>query len=221
MSTSSKFNNLGITHTIEEYQQQYEVADRFCCEVQNFKNQAGIPAVNELRNAGKHFQNSINSEGNIQNQSELNAAISHVRRASYEATEAGIVSCLVIINKFKDDFSDIVISDFIPNYSEILAKAHSANRLISNGRETSFDRNGDHNDRIATFRELRDCCDTLSGNRDEANKVVRKETNKARITIISIIFSAVALIYGIPEFVDWYEDREKQIEIINCHLTAC
>ncbi|GAB5487435.1 MAG: hypothetical protein Pars2KO_10050 [Parasphingorhabdus sp.] len=218
VSISSPDGAAPVAYTVDQYKEEYTKADNFCSEVQLFKNKAGIPAINELRYAGKHFHNAVDSNGQISDQAQLNDAVGHARRACYDATEAGIMAALEVVAKFKDDYSTIVVSEVIPNYSEILQKAHAAQAMVQAGRENTFDRNGDHDDRIATFRDLRDCCDTLTANRDEANKIVdreineaRKETAKLRYTGIGVALSILGAVYGAPGFVDWLEKRDKQL----------
>ena len=63
-----------------------------------------------------------------------------------------------------------------------MRKAHTAKEKINLGREDSFNRDGDHTDRITTFRELKECCDILTPNRDEANKAVDREVKTAGST---------------------------------------
>lgn len=172
--------------TIADYRGEYLKADAFCQEVQSFIDLAGIPAINELRNAGKHLLISISDAGSITSQRELAAAIGHARKACYEAYEAGILSALEIIEKFRGDYSTTVIGDVIPEYVEILKKARIAQKSIESGRQSGFDRAADHTARMEAFRSLRTCSETLMDGREEMNKKVRAERHSARILTWSV-----------------------------------
>src|SRR3954470_22248524 len=148
-STSSGDEEPSHASTIREMRAEYRKADIFCQEVQSFLDLAGVPAVNELRNAGKHFLDSIADDGSIRSQVDLNAATAHCRRACYEAYEAGILGAMEVIRKFKEDYATVTVGEVVPDYSDILLKAHEAQRSVEVGRHPEFDRAQDHTIRMA------------------------------------------------------------------------
>src|SRR5215218_8252570 len=118
-STKSSTTSLVVpdkSPTLADLRTEFDRAEEFCLEVQNFVDKAGIPAINELRNVGHHLLRAMDNAGQITSQQELNAAVSHSRRACYEASEAGILTALQVIKKFKDDYATIEIGDVVPNY---------------------------------------------------------------------------------------------------------
>jgi hypothetical protein len=210
-TSTSQTNSESIERlTVAEVRSEYERADLFCGEVQSFSAKAGIPAINELRNAGKHLFEALGDEGQIVDQSQLQAAFGHSRRAAYEAYEAGILTALAIIAKFKTDYEAIVISQAVPDWREILLKAHRCQKAVEDGRQRAFDREGDHTSRMEAFRELRDLCESLELSRDEANKLVeakqlddRRHARSLSLRILGILLAVVSIIFGVPAFMDW------------------
>lgn len=186
--------------SLADLKTEFHRAEEFCSEVQNFVDKAGIPAINELRNVGHHLLRAMDDRGNITCQQELNSAVSHARRACYEASEAGILTALQVIKKFKDDYSRIEIGDVVPNYSTSLASATKALRLVEKGRQTRDNHVEDFDIRMGVFRGLRDFCDLLDVSRDEMNKRVTAQRTDARrfmlntlLVILGILVSIVAL----------------------------
>ncbi|MET3761085.1 hypothetical protein [Sphingomonas sp. UYEF23] len=183
--------------SIADYRTQYAKADSLCQEVQSFKNAAGIPAINELRNAGHHFLKAIDDTGGLASQAELDAAVAHARRAIYEATEAGIVSALAAVRKFRNDYATVQVSGVIPDYVKRLTSCSAAKRLIENNREDTFDRAQDHADRVTVFRDLRTFVDDLDNGRDDVNKVVADDRKQTRRFTTQIVMGVLAIIITI------------------------
>lgn len=192
-----------ISVTLSQFRTEYLKADEFCQEVQSFWDEAGIPALNELRNAGKHFLCSLDDIGAVTEESELIAAINHARRAAYEAYEAGILFALEIIAKFKEDYETIPVEGAVPDYTGLLKKANAAKKSIEAGRQNGFDRTSDHTARMAAFRELRECAETLEIAREEMNKKVDAAgfSRKALwVAIIGIVVSLTGLVWQAADF---------------------
>jgi hypothetical protein len=172
----------------------------FCQEVQSFVDLAGVPAINELRNAGKHLIDALDNNGAIKSQIDLNAGTAHCRRACYEAYEAGILAALAIIEKFKLDFGDTVISGVVPDYAEVLQKAQRAQKAIEVGRHPEFDRAADHATRMDAFRDLRDCAERLDLGRDDMNKKVAAERKTAARLTGGLILAAITIAVTVGGF---------------------
>lgn len=193
--------------TIASVRSEYEQADRFYTEVQSFRSKAGIPALNELRNAGKHLLDALGDEGSVANATDLQSALIHCRRAAYEAYEAGILFALEIIQKFKTDYAGVVISTVVPNFTDILKKAAEAMRAVEEGRQNGFDRGADHTARMVSFRELRSICETLDLSRDQANLLVEGQRSSGRQfacgILVGLVGLAITILFGLPPFIDW------------------
>jgi hypothetical protein len=191
-----------VPRTIADFRAEYAKADALTQEVQLFRNKAGIPAILELRNAGHHLLRAISDEGQLVSQDELVSAISHTRRACYEATEAGIMIALAIAKKFKDDYPKTKASGVIPDYVAKLRRCDEALRAVKIGRQPGYDRDGDHNDRIELFRELRAFSHDLEVGREEMNKVVADERRLSRRFIITVCLMVLGMLLA-ASFAIW------------------
>jgi hypothetical protein len=192
------------TVTLFQFRAEYKTADDFCQEVTSFIDEAGIPALNELRNAGHHFLCALDDSGNIADMNDLIAARNHARRAAYEAYEAGILFALGIIAKFKEDYSKTPVDGTVPSYTDLLKTAKAAQKSVEQGRQNGFDRTGDHSVRMSAFRELRACAETLSFAREEMNKkrdlaseATSRNSEQARIARKTFRIGVVAIIAAI------------------------
>lgn len=196
-SASSTDDSPNHISTIAEFRAEYRKADLFCQEVQSFVNSAGVPAINELRNAGQHLLAAIDDQGAIRSQIDLNAGTAHCRRACYEAYEMGILTALLTIEKFKDDYRTVTAGDVIPDYADILVAAQEAQRAVEVGRHPEFDRAQDHTHRMDAFRRLRQCADRVTVAREEMNKKVDAATTAARASAKNLAIGAVGLAVAI------------------------
>lgn len=204
---ASSTNGLAITiYSIADFRTEYLKADVFCQEVQGFLNLAGVPAVNELRNAGKHLLSSLGDDGQIISQVELGAGIGHSRKACYEAYEAGILVALEIIQKFREDYSTTTIGSTVSNYPNILQRAHNAQKSVEQGRHPEFDRTIDHTRRMEAFRELRECAELLMVGREEMNKKVASERRKARLVMLGIVVAILVAVWAATGY--WHPWQE-------------
>ena len=183
--------------TLGDYRRFYAEADGLLQEIQGFRNEAGIPAINELRNAGHHLLQALDDDGQLASQSALVSGTGHCRRAIYEATEAGIVFAVEIVYKFQQDFKDIEVGDLLENYAGRCRECNAALRLIEAGRRQDFDRTQDHSDRILVFRAIRPFAEDIAIARSEANKRVAKERRDHRRFIVTIVVAVVLGILGI------------------------
>lgn len=193
-----------MPRTIADFRAAYAKADALSTEAQNFRNKASIPAASELRYAGHHFLKAISDTYQLSDQEELELAISHTRRACYEATETGIMFAIAIVRKFQADFDTISIGSIIPDYVPRLRRCNEGMRLLEVGRQPGYDRAGDHQNRIDVFHDLRTFCDDLDAGRDEANKAVARARRRDRQflmgALIGLLALAVTILFGWPEF---------------------
>ena len=193
-SSHSTSTNDNENNSIKKLKALYDSADQFSREVSEFRSEISIPAYNELRYAGYHLKDAINDEGFISDKEQIRRAISHCERAMYEAAEAGIIKALSIINTFKEDYKDLVVSDVLKNYSDILLQARKAKSVLAKGRgddKTHPERSSLY---MNTFRELKDFCEILESNRDDLNAKYRKERSESITSLTRIAFTILGTV---------------------------
>lgn len=182
--------------TIADFRAEYAQADIFCQKVQDFIREAGIPAMNELRNAGHHLLKSLDDSGNVSNQAELIRAVNHAKRACYEAGEAGILIALDEIHAFKEEFRGIRIGEAVPSYVAMMSEAQKARETILDSRTNGEDRSGDHKVRMEAFETLRDICRTLDVARPECQAVARSAVQDGRRFVIGLTITIALAFVG-------------------------
>ena len=166
--SSSPTNSAKIT--INDYRTAYERADKFCKEVQNYIEEAGIPAMNEMRYAGHHLLQSLNDNGGIADDAQLAKAYNHALRAAYEASEAGILAALDEIAYFKTTYKNVVFSEVVANYTEILNDAEDAKDRIEIRKNTGGQMVAELEEYMSLFSKLKKHTKILNIHRDELNK---------------------------------------------------
>lgn len=174
--------------------QEYDLADRTAKKVQKFVRLAGVPAINELRYVAHHLVNTMMpATPNVDTEKELQRAINHCKRATYEASEAGILFAFDRIAEFKEDYRSVVISSVVPDWSDILALCETVTRRIAETREAGEDRTPDHTDFERLFDQLVTVCNRLDKARDDMNKLVDKERRDARRFVWMLVPTVVAV----------------------------
>jgi len=120
--------------TIASYREEYNHAASLAQRIQAFRDEAGVPAANELRYAGHHLLQAIDDDGNLADEDQLAKARNHCRRASYEAVEAGLTHALRQIHQFKEDYKLIEITPVLQDWPQILVDATNAQRVVGRAR---------------------------------------------------------------------------------------
>lgn len=195
-SHSSK--NLAFTKTIPELIEMLKIsrkrADKICAHVQSFRNEAGIPAINEMRYAGYHLSVAVDENGCITDGAELLKAVRHYERATYEAAEAGIMHALAQIGEFKEIYKRVTISDIIPDWVSCLVRCGEAQEKVGAERETGDGQILDHELHQKRFDDLVTIVKKCDAARDELNKKINENVRESRNFIITAIIGVLAIL---------------------------
>lgn len=177
---------------------EFESAEKLTKSVEEFRDEAGLPAINELRYAGKHAVNFVAAEvsGKVADLGQIISAINHCKRAAYEAGEAGILTALSVVARFKDSYTDVTISDVVTNWVDILKRCDEIRDLLTRNRIPGPDRSADHHMYSDFFGELQSYCRTLEYSRDEMNKKVEKLQSDAQKFFLTVVITCVLAVIG-------------------------
>lgn len=174
------------------------MADKVMKQVQAFVDEAGIPAINELRYAGYHLLNAlIPVNDKTLPQEELARAINHCKRATYEASEMGILIAFDKISMFKTDYSQVVVSQVVPDWQQILTKCDLCRDEITLARQTGDDRSIDHGRFRDSFNELVSVCRKLDHARDDLNNLIEVKRTEARRYAVNVIIAIIGIVVAI------------------------
>ncbi|MDH5179452.1 MAG: hypothetical protein OEZ39_02130 [Gammaproteobacteria bacterium] len=159
-----------------------------------------IPAINELRYAGYHILNALTSENDEDKRSEFSKAKKHCIRASYDAIEVGLLSCLAKYKIFREEYKFEVISSVVPDYLDIQS-------LVGNIKK--FMEKADKSQREKYFSELKSLYDKLNPAidkleyaRDQLNNAMNARRKKFYLTIITIILGVIAATFALLRYID-------------------
>jgi uncharacterized protein YeeX (DUF496 family) len=165
---------------------EYAKADKFCQQVQDYISQAGIPALNELRNAGHHLLKSLDDKGIVVRPGELTRAHNHAKRACYEAGEAGVLMALDNIRAFREEFRTVLVTTILPDYVNMMAETEQAREAVLAVRTDDEDRSNDYQLRIDAFETLRKIDRKLDAARPECVTLLDGATTDSRRFLLNI-----------------------------------
>ena len=201
MSKSPKSNSESDDLTpinISNLRTCYDEADQYVREIAEYRDAASVPALNQLRYAGHHFLEAIGDDGSIQSEEAFRRAYNHCERALYDATDAGITFALKQINRFKEDFKDIVITEVIPDYLDYLEKAENAKDML--GRSRSQPPLVRAKEYMEVFRDMREITTKLDVSRDSCTVALRKARRDSRRFYLSFIVAALGVVFIILRY---------------------
>ena len=176
-----------------EFIAEYDRADELCKRVQLFRQEAGIPAINEIRYAGYHLRHAYGTDGRITDTDQLRRAKAHAQRASYEAAEAGLVQALKEISLFKNQYKDVIVTGDVKDYTLILARSDEAQGRLGVRRSLGDGQDLDHVRHMELFEQLSQAANLLHSARPEINKRMRESRTSKRRWLITTAIAITAL----------------------------
>ena len=184
-----------VADSLREVIDLYKMADAFVREVGTFREDAVIPALNELRYAGHHVVQSISAEdGKVTDGDQLRKARGHCERALYEASEAGIMVAGRAIASFRKSYPGVVISEVVKDYSDFRLQAKKAQALVDSGRSDRESVQAQTQEYMTAYRQLREAVDVLDASRDDLEAKVainRKADRQFLLMLVTRISLAI------------------------------
>ena len=181
----------------QDLQKRFADAENFIKEVELCGPELPFPAINELRYAGHHLLKALVISDQDEFRKELGEVEDHCHRAMYEASEAGIMYFIRLLKQFDRDYKDVVVSNTIPSVLEIRKLGAQAAAKLSGGRLNRKTPTAQVQEYMEMFRELKDGVEILEANRDELNKVKKKEIRDSRRFIAQALFWIAVVAIGI------------------------
>ncbi len=185
---------------IQKVRHEFASAERLAKRVEEFRDEAAIPAINELRYAGYHLSIFLDqlARGAPPDDDELSAAERHCMRASYEAGEAGILAALAEIDVFKQDYRMVPITDVVPHWLTMLRDCqHARDTVLAADRENGSARSIDHQMYEGMFDKLSGYCTDLELAREELNKKLKLSRNSWRLALLAVLTGGAGVIVAI------------------------
>jgi hypothetical protein len=160
------------SQAFEALTKQWKTADDRIKRSERVQLVLNTPAVKELRDAGYHLVQALEASDKKTELEELNRAIRHATRASYDAVESEALFFLEQIKKFQADYRLIEINIDGLDYPAIRSRARNALNL-------TLLANRDKESRDQHYTALYGLCDGLSQDFDRLEDA-REELNKKR-----------------------------------------
>ena len=156
-------------------------------------SQIPFSAINELRYAGRRLTEWLSRNED----EEFEKAVKHCRRATYDANEAQLLYYLEEIKKFQNDYRNIVISEVVPAYGEIICEVRKARDEINRMRASDMDRAEFYRQLAEYLDPIARNCLLLDSHREELNKKIKKE----RLQVIACWAAVVGAAMAFASFV--------------------
>lgn len=130
----------------DEINRLYVHAESLISQYQHKAAEACIPAINELRYAGRHTLNSLFPSGRdtsldpdevLYVEGQIHKAERHCKRAAYDAVAATLTFCGLKLATFQDRYGHHprVIAEAIPDYNEQIKRIYSAQEITKDVME--------------------------------------------------------------------------------------
>lgn len=177
-----------------EVVQLYCDAEKRLKKVEHLTSDLAIPAINQLRYAGRHL---VRILGNCaqDSQKELEQAENHCKRASFDACESGLIYCLENFKALQQDFNKTPIGPHFPDYIKAREIFNDAREFIDitpeSTREDFYKAIDGHLDKLIEIDKK------LPYIREEINKFLEAERRTTKKIIIGLIIAAIAAIAAI------------------------
>lgn len=211
----------------------YAQAERGIKRVERRFEAITIPSINQLRYAGCHLSRYFLE---LDHKKELLRSANHCKRAIYDVYETGISYYLIKLDKFTEDYQNVVITDVLPDWVKLFEEIENIREFIidrqdqedvSNGStdqvsdscsdsdcESSNDRHDYYQTCEDSFDKLRDIFKTATISRSELNKLIKKQRRNIIIFVTSLI-GFIILLLGFLGYkdIDSFTSKKDEIKI--------
>lgn len=191
------------TKSLSELNNAYSRAESEIKTLEVFSASLIVPAINELRYAGRHILRASeyidkNCEDAI---NEISSANEHCTRAYNDVCDASIVFFLKEIRYFEEKY-EISLYEVLKDYGKIREKVYTAQKFILEKRRQYNDRPKFYKESKQHAKELKNIFEQLNANKEMLERVRNRiETKKieetkrfGRTVSFSMISIALALI---------------------------
>ena len=123
----------------------------------------------------------------------------HCERSMYEASESGIAYAQEAIQDFQRDYSDLVIPEVLPDYTDMMFRADQASEVLAQGRvgrNSTEDQVGLY---METFRDLQRIVGKLQVSRSSLNAKRLALAKADRRYVLTIVLGICALMFSISQ----------------------
>lgn len=102
------------------------------------ENGVDIPAINELRYAGRHILNGLVAKSDAEKEDQFLRAKRHCQRALYDAYDGAIFYRLRCFQEFEHDYRLVSVLTVVPEFVSIKAKVMAAKKFLEDARKQNL-----------------------------------------------------------------------------------
>ena len=167
-----------------------------------------LPAVNELRYAGKHLINSL-ADSNIKSQeNELRKAEKHCMRAIYDASEAGVLYSIRQYQDFRTRYKSLSLSNYYDDFDTMVETAEKAIDTIEKG-PTDAHKDSHYNELYEMYSELSLVVKKFFRKQDDLNIALNQFKFSRRTATITIFILASTFMFSAFTYFSSVSDIDK------------
>jgi N-methylhydantoinase A/oxoprolinase/acetone carboxylase beta subunit len=180
---------------ILELNDAFEEAEKLLKEVENSGETFYASVTNELRYAGRHHLNAVTSKS--KQTDELQKAIKHCHRATYDASDALVIYHLEYISRFEIDYEKISLLDSIPYWKDYLLKAEEAQNFIVSNVNHQEEQHKNSEKCLELSIDLKRISNDLRVIRPELNKKIQERVDQRFRWMVTISIAFLATLVTI------------------------
>lgn len=194
-----------------EVKQLFDLAQTEIKRLEALDGSVFVTTYNELQYVGQHILNATTSEDEDYAHLELDKALSHCWRAISDATELSAIWALEKLNSFQNEYKELSVTEFIPEYTEIHELAIKLRLLLSEPHSLSPE---DYYLEInKTLPHLVEKLLVVDQTREILHKELKSKQKNVKHWLLSIVISIVASIFSAGIYQGLFFEEEKEITI--------
>lgn len=158
---------------ISQVNEAFRQAEEALKKIEVYAEDIAVPALNEFRYGFNHLLRGLACDEEFHARKNLDEAIGHCRRATYDCAEVGLLFLIEETWLFEEEFDDLPIAPVLPRWTEHLEKARECQAFLAEaGSADAKEERDSHADEcFRLFGELQPLVAQLKPARDELKKV--------------------------------------------------
>ncbi len=201
-----------MKNRFEEVQSLYDLAKQQINQLEIMGEGLSIPAINELRYAGEHILKASTADTDEIKKDQLLRAEKHCWRAIHDGVELGSIIALKKLKEFQEDYKGLPVTEYIPEYQEILGLASRLQNLLAHGEKIEPQ---EYYHQVNQYLpELMDKLSVVERTRDILHKELKSKQQATKSWLFVVFLSIAVSVFSafIYEFEFFQQEKEPTIQ---------
>lgn len=200
-----------MKNRFEEVQSLYALAKEQISQIEAMGDGLSVPAMNELRYVGEHILRASTAENDEEKEEELRKAEVHCWRAISDGAELGSIIALEKLNEFQNEYKGLLVTEYIPEYQEIIRLASSLQSLLA--KSENIDPREYYLQINKYLPELMEKLSVVEHTRDILHRKLKSKQRATKSWLLGVFLSIAASILPVFLYQELFQEKEKEASI--------